>query len=313
MLYKTNILALVGGGKNPKFPLNKVIIWDDQQGKQICELRFKTLIKNVKLKKDIIIVICQNKIYAYKLNSLELLSEPLETYDNPKGIIALSTIENKTIIAYPFYRTQGYIQIKSFEEKFNYLIINAHDSKISFLAMNKIGTLLASCSEKGTLIRIFKIDNGEFIQELRRGSDHAIINSLSFDPQSNFIVCNSNKKTIHIFSLRTSNKYFKDNKKENEKEKEKDEFYKKKYNDEEPKNPKSILGTLGKLFKFKDWYFNSEWSFAQYRINDIYSICHFGTNKTIIVITNNGKYYQAMFDPSLGGECIPIKNITLNI
>lgn len=52
MLNKSNILALVGGGRNPKFSLNKVIIWDDQQGCVISELRFGTNIKNVKLKSD---------------------------------------------------------------------------------------------------------------------------------------------------------------------------------------------------------------------------------------------------------------------
>jgi hypothetical protein len=52
MLYRTNILALVGGGKSPKFPPHKVILWDDHQGKVISELRFNSYIRNVKLKKD---------------------------------------------------------------------------------------------------------------------------------------------------------------------------------------------------------------------------------------------------------------------
>jgi len=52
MLYRSNILALVGGGKNPKFTPNKVILWDDHQSKVISELRFNSYVKNVKLKKD---------------------------------------------------------------------------------------------------------------------------------------------------------------------------------------------------------------------------------------------------------------------
>ena len=47
MLNKSNILALVGGGKNPKFSLNKVILWDDQQGRVISELRFGSNVKNI--------------------------------------------------------------------------------------------------------------------------------------------------------------------------------------------------------------------------------------------------------------------------
>ena len=38
LLYKSNLMALVGGGRNPKFPPNKVIIWDDYQGQIVGEI-----------------------------------------------------------------------------------------------------------------------------------------------------------------------------------------------------------------------------------------------------------------------------------
>ena len=48
-----------------------------------------------------------------------------------------------------------------------------------------------------------------------------------------------------------------------------------------PKNKKSVLGKMSDLF-FVPSYFKSEWSFAQFRIPDIKTICAFGPNNNLI-------------------------------
>ena len=52
MMFRTNILALVGGGQRPKFAPNKVFLWDDLSFKCIGELSFKTPVRAVKMTKD---------------------------------------------------------------------------------------------------------------------------------------------------------------------------------------------------------------------------------------------------------------------
>lgn len=52
MNYKTNLIALVGGGKNPKYPPNKVMIWDDHAKKCTAEFTFLTDVKGVKIRRE---------------------------------------------------------------------------------------------------------------------------------------------------------------------------------------------------------------------------------------------------------------------
>ena len=51
MHYRRNLVALVGGGKTPKFSTNKVLLWDDSAGETLLELEFHSQVLNVKTSK----------------------------------------------------------------------------------------------------------------------------------------------------------------------------------------------------------------------------------------------------------------------
>ena len=100
MLFRCNILALVGGGEHPKFPLNKVLLWDDHQLKCIGELTFKSEVVAVKLRKDRILVALDTKLYLYNFADLKLIDSWETNIPNPKGICVMSS-NAECIIAYP--------------------------------------------------------------------------------------------------------------------------------------------------------------------------------------------------------------------
>lgn len=52
-------------------------------------------------------------------------------------------------------------------------------------------------------------------------------------------------------------------------------------------------------------YFESEWSFAKFRVKDAKTICAFGKeDNTLVVLNADGCYYLASFDPESGGDCV---------
>lgn len=110
MLYRTNYLALVGGGRNPRYPPNKVIIYDSIKAKPVLELEYKTEVKNVKLRKDRLTVVLQNKVFVYHFSLPPKLLHTFETCDNEKGLAAVSTSTNHATLIIPG-RQKGHLQI----------------------------------------------------------------------------------------------------------------------------------------------------------------------------------------------------------
>ena len=247
-------------------------------------------------------VVCENKIFVFTFPTFENI-DIIDTFQNPQGVIAISANTEETIIAYPD-KSKGYVRIKSYSsQKPDTSLLNAHESQIACLSINYDGSLLVTASDKGTLLRLFKIDDGTLVQELRRGTENATIYSIAFDPQSKFLACTSDRGTIHIFTLANANKNIKEALIPPSESHGDHEF---EGLGSEPKNKKSILGKITNFFNMKKNYFDSEWSFAQFRIQDSQAICSFGDNNLIVVIGNSGRYYQASFDPKVGGECTKV-------
>ena len=302
MLYKSNIIALVGGGHSPKYNKNKVIIWDDYQNKIISELKFSSSVLNVKLKRDKIFVVCNRRIFIFNFQNFRNL-DIIDTLNNPNGLFGLNQSEKQTIIAFPVSiekeNIQGYIKIKNYNKE-KELLIHVQDNTISYISINNDGTMLASSSDEGTNIRIHRISDGLFLQEFKRGIENIEINYICFDNYSNFLATTCDRGIIHIWSLENCIKKMK----EVEEIKNNDNVD----NNENTVNNQNINNDLSqnKFSFFQNFFgFKGEYSFAQIRLEDEQKcICTFDKDNNIIVIGSNGKYYHAVLDSKKGGNCV---------
>jgi WD domain, G-beta repeat. len=80
-------------------------------------------------------------------------------------------------------------------------VIEAHRSPLSCITLNSEGTLLATASDKGTIIRVFSVPDGHKLYQFRRGSMPSRIYSMSFNTTSTLLCVSSATETIHIFKL----------------------------------------------------------------------------------------------------------------
>ncbi|KAK2796512.1 Phosphatidylinositol 3,5-bisphosphate-binding protein [Emmonsiellopsis sp. PD_5] len=195
MLGQANYLALVGGGRKPMFPQNKLIIWDDAKQSAVITLEFRTSVLRVRLSKSRIVVALHNSIYIFAFSIPPKKLSVFETADNPHGLVCLGT----KLLAFPG-RSPGQVQLVELETG-NVSIIPAHSSPLRAIDLSPNGEVLATAGETGTLIRVFATTNCARMAELRRGVDYAQIFSLAISPSNTLLAVTSDKSTLHIFDL----------------------------------------------------------------------------------------------------------------
>ena len=198
MLFRCNLMALVGGGSDPHAAPHRVLIWDDHLPKEIGELSFRQIVLKVKLRKDAIAVALRDRVYVYHLADLSL-RDKIYTADNPYGLLSLSTHVQDMVLACPSV-TKGHVRVELYGLR-KTMLIEAHESTLRALVLTADGSKLATASHKGTIVRVWDVATSQNIYEFRRGVERANITCLAFSWDDQWISCSSDKGTTHIFYL----------------------------------------------------------------------------------------------------------------
>ncbi len=266
MLYRSNISAVVGGGENPFESPTYVSLWDDIKKRESIKIDMTEPVKNVLIDKhseELLVVVLKKRLCIFNFNAK--LINTKTTYCNDKGLCVMNYHSDKPVIV-TLGNNKGEIAIWTTKSD-EYKTIKAHEHNIDALAINNQGTLVATASENGTLIKVFNVETEAKVYEFRRGSLTTKIYDMCFNNDSKLLACCSANGTVHIFELNND--------------------------PEKSKNIKSFLSGMGDYVT----YFNSQWSFEQISLTSSERmICGFDENGVLHVSTYDGKYYRISGD-----------------
>jgi hypothetical protein len=201
MLFKTNIFAMVTTSDDDpsNAGLNKVHIYDDRKRKMLGELRSRNEVKGVCLRRDIIVMVCEYAIYVYTCDKLRVILH-LTTNANTQGLCVLASASEPWILCCPGQST-GSVRVQVGQDTHATHVFTAHQTGLAALALNASGSLVATGSETGTVVKVFQSSTGQLLYRLRRSARPAVISSLVYSSDDRFLGVASSSSTVHIFKL----------------------------------------------------------------------------------------------------------------
>ncbi|KAH8403008.1 hypothetical protein KR222_003095, partial [Zaprionus bogoriensis] len=165
----------------------------------ICNCFYPSEILCVRMNRQRLIVCLAESIHIHDIRDMKILHSIENIAPNELGLCALSLNSH---LAFPICQSSGELRIFNANKLRTGMTIKAHDTPLSALSFSPSGALLATASERGTVIRVFCVKNGQRVQEFRRGVKRCVrIASLVFAAGGDFLCASSNTETVHVFKI----------------------------------------------------------------------------------------------------------------
>lgn len=294
-LFSSSLVAVVGSKQR-----TKLRVYHFKKETEICNYSYSNKILNVKLNRQRLIVVLEDNLFIHSIKDMKVIHTIRDTPPNPSGVCAFSSSSERSYLAYPGSSQVGEVQIFDTVNLQSVTMIQAHDSPLAALAFSFDGTKLATASEKGTVIRVFKSDDGAKLFEFRRGVKRYVeICCLAFSQDAVYLCASSNTETVHIFKLEAQ----------------------KETHEEEPQG---WMGYISKALATPASYlptqvtdvFTQGRSFAMAHLEkpgqkNICAIAIMPKIPRLLVVTADGIIHMYNINPAEGGECVLVKEHNL--
>lgn len=84
-LHTSSLLFLLGGGRSPLYPPNKVILWDDAIGSEVAELEFRERVRGLACRRGWLAVALRRRVVVFEVGESVSRYGEWDTCDNPRG------------------------------------------------------------------------------------------------------------------------------------------------------------------------------------------------------------------------------------
>lgn len=208
-LHRSPILVLVPSGDKPGTSPRRLSLWNCRTKSVIQEYGFDETVLGCAINKEFLVVGTEGVLSVFDLKTMSLCAK---LSSRAGSVFALSDEEESSLLAFPSPSTadaanvEGSVSVYSCRQSRLVSKVDAHKTAVSVLSFNLQGTLLASASITGSIIRVFQVPEGTCVYVLRHSvptpmtmfafpsssaDQHAAdkrVSSLSFCPRGHFLL-----------------------------------------------------------------------------------------------------------------------------
>lgn len=88
-LHTSSLLFLVGGGRSPRYPPNKVILWDDALAQEVAELEFREKVRGLACRRGWLAVALRRRVVVFQVGETVVRYGEWDTCDNMRGAFSV--------------------------------------------------------------------------------------------------------------------------------------------------------------------------------------------------------------------------------